>query len=111
MATYLVPQENSIPILTATALTEAMTIPHTILLLSPTPMLNMDVICAKFRSKAQPALSTDLKSGDVVLLELPLSTSDHAIWTGLSLYKKAIQNKIGGNAVLSVLPISCFAWS
>jgi len=111
MPTYLVPQEKSIAIVTLVALTEAITIPHTILHISPTPLLNIKAICAAIRDRTQLVSSTDLKSGDVVIFELPLATSDHAIWTGLSLYKKAVQNKIGNNAVIHVLPMSCFSWS
>lgn len=111
MATYLVPQENSVPIMTQAALSEAPSISHAVLFISPTPMLNVKSICAVLRDHMQIVSSKSLVNGDVVIFELPLTTSDHAIWTGLSLYKTAIQNKIGGDAKVHVVPMSCLPWS
>jgi hypothetical protein len=120
MATYLIKQEQGLPLLRQVALSLAATMQTDVLSIDPTVYSSgtetIHILCDAIRSSFSPVVVESLVSGDVVIFEMPPYLTDQVTWTGLALYRQAINATLNAeeatsNTNIFVIPLACLPWS
>ena len=119
MTIYLVKQEQGLPLLRQAALSMASTLQLDILSLDPALYSTdetMQVLCSAIRSAFSPVVVETLVNGDTVIFEIPPYITDQVVWTGIALYKRAINSTLDAqdksqNEQIHVLSVACLPWS
>lgn len=118
MATYLIKQEHGLPLLRQATLSMSSELQTDVLSVAPNLYADETIatLCEAIRSSFSSVSVVNLVDGDTIIFEIPPYITDNTIWSGVALYKRAINNALNtadqsSTETVHVIALSCFPWS
>jgi hypothetical protein len=111
--TYVIPKEHGLALLKQAVYSQARDMQLDILATQIVEPFSMSTLCGMVDTTNQSVQPYVVEDNDILIFVLPLYEFESSLWSGLALYKKAIENalvelsSIPVTRTISVIPMFC----
>ena len=111
--TYVIPKEHGVALLKQAVHSQSRDMQLDILATQLVKTFSMNTLCCMVNTCNQEVQQYVIANNDIIIFVLPVYAFENVLWSGLALYKRAIENTLNeslsesNRATIAVIPMFC----